>query len=339
MQLNEFHRINLSGSYEWIYFDLISEKNDYILVVILYNGFPFYYQYIKNHFEHQEKQIANPLTSIDYPAISFCLYKGNKKIANLHYIFRKDILKTNNNIISYENYAILTKNSEKLYNLHFNLEYPYRKINLNADLRISANNVSEVEYIIGKTSEKHFWKQNFIKYSGSANISLYKENNLKEKISFDGIGYNDQNWGLRPLPADVTNWYWGRFIKENYIFVYLIIEYNSENKFRYYGLFDGNKYIKQSFNFDYKKKESKNYFLLKYNESLKIKDNNFTAENINKIKLDNGPFYIRFLSEFRINSGNIILEGTGISEFIRPPRLIKPLLKPFINLKIKNYQL
>ncbi|KAL4954199.1 hypothetical protein BDW69DRAFT_143372 [Aspergillus filifer] len=38
--------------------------------------------------------------------------------------------------------------------------------------------------------------------------------------SFEGSGYHDQNWGLRPFTDDLTQWYWGHFTAGRYSVVY-----------------------------------------------------------------------------------------------------------------------
>ncbi|MCX7833427.1 MAG: hypothetical protein N2490_04375 [Ignavibacteria bacterium] len=338
MQINRFHNLDSLGSYEWIYFDLISDNHDYSLIVIFYNGFPFYNKYLKNYFDNIKSIIKDKLTALDFPAISLCIYEKNKKLANLHYIFNKDSLVINENTIAYSNNAILIRNDNYNYSLHFKLKFPYRKLKLIGDLRISNSDVSTKELIIEKESEKHFWKNNLIKFYGAADISIYRHDVLKKRISFSGIGYNDHNWGVRPIPVDIKNWYWGRFHKGEYTFFYLITESFNNTTSKYFAFYKGNHCIIDSTNFELKKSECYNYFFLKYDKLLMIYDNNFSAENINNIKLDNGPFYIRFLSKFKIKHSELRLDGIGISEYIHPPRLLKSFFNPFINLKIKKYQ-
>ncbi len=339
MELNKFYIPDTIGSYEWIYFDLISEENDYSLVIILYNRFPFYYDYIKSYYNFKKGNLIKKITSKNFPAVSFCLYKKNKKIANLHYIFESRSLIINENVISYNDNVIFTRSDNNSYNLHFKLKYPYRRLNINADIRISNGFSTGKEKNIYSEPVKHFWKHNLIKYYASAEISVISQNKLKQKISFSGTGYNDQNWGLNPIPADIKNWYWGRFHKYDYTFIYLITEGLSGNYNKYFGLYKGTDCLKESSDFEFIKNESYNYFHLKYGKEIKIINDSFSLINTNRIKLDNGPFYIRFLAEYKIRYENLNFEGRGISEYLYPPRLTKIFFKPFINLKIKNYPL
>lgn len=338
MQINTFHKLDSAGSYEWIYFDLISEKNDYALVVILYNGFPFYNLYLKNYFQQDRNSTTKKLNSKDFPAISFCLYNKNRKVVNLHYLFPKNSLKLSDNTIRYNDNIILVKDNDYSLNLHIKLKFPYRKISISSDFRISNYYVSCNEKLIGNEEEIHFWSHNLIKYYGSVETTIENKGVKKQTISFSGIGYNDQNWGLRPIVEDVKNWYWGRFHKDDYTFIYLITENYKGNFFKHCILYKGNTPIKESTEFEMNINKAYNYFLLKYGKEIKIKCKDFFMKNVNNIKLDNGPFYIRLLSSFEIKFGNIELKGIGISEFINPPRLMKNFFTPFINLKIRYYQ-
>jgi hypothetical protein len=88
--------------------------------------------------------------------------------------------------------------------------------------------------------------------------------------------------------------------------------------------------------FDENFTRKKNYFLLNYFKEIKISNEFISFEILNKERVDNGPFYIRFLSDFRINYKGTSLSGKGFSEYISPQRLRWLFLHPFINVKIKS---
>ena len=61
-------------------------------------------------------------------------------------------------------------------------------------------------------------------------------------------------------------------------------------------IFKNDKLISQKDDFKIRLKNKKNYWLLNYNKKIIIEADEYKLTCRNETKIDNGPFYIRFLS-------------------------------------------
>jgi len=91
---------------------------------------------------------------------------------------------------------------------------------------------------------------------------------------------------------------------------------------------------KENFNINSVKK--RNYWRLEYPSEIQITDSEVSLVIKNKNLIDNGPFYIRFNSEFDLKINSDSVSGNGFFEIIKPARLLNKFLHPFINLRIKS---
>jgi len=329
------HFSDTPGSYEWWYFDLMDENKEYSCVIVFYFGFPFSPKYNKDYRKNKR------YTAEDFPALTFCLYKKNKILINKHIIFNKYKFETFNESKSYR---IKLDNNE----LYFTNDNGKIHIKIDLDIKtVRSKDFISAEFIstqilhyktdLEKETNKctHFWHP----YSPKNNASIrIKKANQTSDIYFKGYSYHDHNWGTVPLFEDMNFWYWGRFLTDNFNGILYYTEPFLERckKFNKLLLFNrDNELISKEMNYTFKIKT--NYFFLKYPESIEGNTNNLSFKITNRNKLDNGPFYIRFLSDFRINYKGEITETKGITEFISPQRLKTRLLSPFINLKLKYY--
>lgn len=327
-----WNKISTPGSYEWWYFDCISDNYDYSLVVIIYSGFPFSPEYLKNINRGKSQ------CSFDYPGLSVCLYKRNKRVINIHRTMESIKIIKNGIAVNNPGQVILEYQQDGSSKVFIETTTLYRGINVKCNLKFSPvrNLISAIPQINSENRD-HFWKPSSPKGYLEADLEIIKNNNVTKKIEIKGMGYSDQNWGFMPIYHKISDWNWGRFHSEKINGIFFDIEYaeDYDKRFSKLILFNSNDELVFTGDASFVYKKQKNYFNLNYGSEIFIKNNKVSIITKCKDKVDNGPFYIRFISDFEINFEREIIRTKGFTEYISPQRLKNKLLYPFISLKLK----
>lgn len=312
---------------------MISDCDNYSMVVIFYCGFPFAGKYNKEIRGYPDIPSSSDLSAVDFPAVSFCLYKGNKRLANIHRIFGKDKIKSKGNEINIDNNVLKTvcENGINKYLVNINLDFPYRKSVVSAVIEIQENKCLSCDDYFTIYDEDHFWSPRSPLCKINAKIKIDNK-----EINLTGTGYSDRNYGRIPIFHNIKEWFWGRFHSEEINLIYYHINYFNNQPMRILFLYDKNALTGFYNNFTESFSRKKNYFLLNYFSKIGISSEAIRILISNNSKVDNGPFYIRFLSDFNINYRNNNISGKGFSEYISPQRLRWRFLYPFISVKIKS---
>jgi len=327
-----WNKITAPGSYEWWYLDCIPDNSDYSLVVILYSGFPFSPSY------HKEILKGKNSCSIDFPGVSVCLYKGNKKVINIHRTMESIGHKVNGITIDKPGQVVLEYEKDGTIKVMIDTISIYKKTNVKCKIKFSPlKNIHNSIPQQFSENKDHYWRPVSPKGLLEAEIEIQKRNNETEKIKIEGAGYSDQNWGLVPIYHKISDWNWGRFHSGKLNGIYFDIDYSKEYDKRFSKLIlydaEGNTEYCGEASFDYKKR--KNYFNLNYGKVININGGNLSVVTKCNDKVDNGPFYIRFISDFEINFKGEKIYAKGFTEYISPGRLKNKFLHPFISLKLK----
>lgn len=340
---HELVNLNERGSYQWWYFDGISNQSDYSFVVILFSSFPFSPRYLRKIYNGNEK-----LNTLDFAAVNFNLYKNGKQVNYFLQEFKSDAisivnkndelctLKIGNNSIQFDaenKIELRIKGIEKwtrrVIDAAFDIKFEQPTGLMNGEENTFSNC-------------KHTWIPAGIKMSFNSKFKIRRSEDQfapRKKLIFDGEGYYDRNIGTEPMSENILDWKWGRFRHEDLTLVFFDIEYKDEpKKFKKLIITKNNEVIINSdspkFNYD----NSKNYWMLEYPKNISIDDKDVSVNINNETKLDNGPFYIRFKPDFEVNLNGDIIRGKGISEVIKPQSLLRTWLYPFINMRIhKEY--
>lgn len=331
---NEFlwNKITAKGSYEWWYFDCISDSTDYSLVVILYSGFPFAPAY------HKDINKGKDTCSFDFPGVTLCLYKGNRKVINIHRTM-KDIKYTGKGVsIKTPGNILLERKNDGSQHIVIETSSLYREKSFVCELNffpIQNLNNQILPELSG--NRDHYWKPANPKGFITAEIDIYKKNKRIENIFIKGSGYNDQNWGFVPIYHKISEWNWGRFHSDELNGIFFDIEYQNgyDERFSKLILYDNNGKLVYSGKASFFYNKKRNYFNLNYGKEIKIESDNISILVKCNDKVDNGPFYIRFLSDFEINYNGKNIITNGFTEYVSPGRLKNRFLYPFISLKLK----
>ena len=132
--------------------------------------------------------------------------------------------------------------------------------------------------------------------------------------TFAGTGYHDHNVGERSLQRQFRHWRWGRahFRDETFVF------YEA----------DGVSPFEQPIR---DQQHARNVYMLRYAEKFTAGDFLVNQKRI----VDNGPFYLRFLSEFTNPAGETV---TGFSEVLRPAALDWKWFWPLLDSRVRPHR-
>jgi carotenoid 1,2-hydratase len=324
---------NYKGSYEWWYFDGLTEDGECGFTIIFYEGNPFSRRYIN---KQQSSDPEEEVTAGCFPALSISVYQKGKPV---YYGFCEH----NPEEADFSSQRIygrvgtsefrMEKNGGRIsYHVLLNQKLPngdsiigdLKFTSMNNDIRLSYKNLTV-------NNSKHTW--NLVQPRADVSGKLKIDGFHPLKIIFKGDGYHDHNAGMEPMDDSFTDWYWGRFHLEGFTFIYYIMQRQDATQKNAW-LIDktGNAEL-----FDKKcslEYETLNLFGLKSSRKIIIEGEFASCLIQQDTILDNGPFYQRFRSRIIMNRGESILQGMGISEYIHPPRIKSRIFWPLVNMRI-----
>ncbi len=318
-------------SYEWWYFDAISDDGREAVVIIFLDNFVFSPRY---NFR------SGSSFSTRIPAISFVYYRDGKPVyrAVNEYTeseFQADPEKPgctigeNNFTTEFASYGsgyLLTVNANLSRRRKLTAKFEW--VSIEADLTPERCQISE---------NSHCWNMVAPRSDVSGNISVFDHQNKESDVRhFRGTGYHDHNLDHRWLPETVTDWHWGRvhFTDATAVY-YRYSEIGAElPETKLLLIIDG---VLQEFEAAFVPANVKrDKFGIKYPARLE-----FTANDGKKLIVENRQiidssfFYLRFLSDFTlITEGEQRRHSIGITEYLAPAALKKRWLNWLINMRI-----
>jgi carotenoid 1,2-hydratase len=329
---NVWHPTDSFESYEWWYFDAISDKEREALVVIFMDNFIFSPRY------NQPIRDGKPSTT-RHPAIAFFFYKDGKVLYRAINEFSETDFQASTEkpfcrIGSSEfRFDCTPYGSGYLVKVEANLPKK-RKLKANLEwLSVESDLLPrKTEFI----ESAHNWNLVAARSDVTGKIEVFNENNkLENKIIFRGTGYHDHNADLRWMPNSVKDWYWGRVhFNDSTVVFYHYEEFNSKAPVTKL-IFIKNNLVKILDAEITKRKFRINCYGLGYWQEL-----NFSTQelelSINQCKiLDNSFFYIRFLSEAKIKCSDASSHiGKAISEHLAAKKLKRSCFDWLIDMRI-----
>jgi len=322
------------GSYEWWYFDAISDDAQYSLVVIFYEGNPFSRRYI----DAIDRKSHN--TARCYPAISISVYRAGKPI---FYSF-EEVTPSDAEFSKTEPVGRVKRNTFKKlshspgshsYLLHLEQVLP------NGDKlkgELTFKSYGDGPFPAAPANEdgpgegRHQW--NLIQASARVNGELMVDGLRRQSVTFDGIGYHDHNTGMEPMKDSFNDWYWGRFHFSGQTLIYYLMNQEVGRKDCAWLIDSDNR--STQINGDFKLSDmGLNLFGLKSARKIELESelNSFLIQQ--QSMLDDGPFYQRFASRLMLKLDGELHQATGISEYICPDRIYMKLFRPLVNMRIQ----
>ncbi len=352
-----WHQSEKPVAYEWWYFDAVSDDGRDAIVIIFLDNFVFSPRYnafcdaetrrrvsaAKNSRAAQTVSAAPafPLSQKS-PALAFTYYRDGKPIYRAINEFEPD------------DFSAETKTPRcKIGANEFHFEpTPYGArylLKINANLRGGKKLTAALEWLAVESDfaplsgnanfeDKHFWNLVSPRSDVTGKVEIFdRALNQTEQIQFRGTGYHDHNLDSRWLPATVAEWQWGRahFADATAVFYRYCEIGKRENAVTKLFLVNEDKFSSNEASFA-PSKPHRNLFGIKYPQKLDFSTPKDYSLTVSQTKLiDASFFYLRFLSEMRLDLGDgKMRETVGITEHLAPRSLRWRSLDWLINMRI-----
>ena len=313
-QEHEFYKPKKENNgYEWWYFDAISADKEWSLVVIFYHGNPFSPNYMRSKYGDEPAS---------YPAISISVYRKGKpefysfqEYANSYFVWEEEKQEFN---------CLVGGSSFRKNEIFQEVEY---ELNLNQLLDSGHSISGKLKFIATRTSpklinkeeskEKHFWNLLQPKAKVVGNLKI-KGKTDDYHIAFHGSGYHDHNVGEEPMGHSFKDWYWGRIHMGRETLLYYVMNGYDGKQHEAWLIDEENQNIASYFEQIELKKPAKTLFGLQYFKEIHLLGIRGDIIVQLKNRVDNGPFYQRFLAEASYAGETEKKSYTGFAEYINP---------------------
>ncbi len=356
------HPKSRPGSYEWWYFDGISEDGDYQVVIIFYEGCPFSTRYIRSLEKDPEGDDAQ---AARHPAISVSVYHKGEPIfyclseyppGQCSFDDVQAAVTVGDNSFRFSERQTHGSDGFGSYDIRINERLPsgdelkgiltFSGMDPNERLFSGAGKATAspaASLPEGGDGPDHLWNLVMPRAEMQCRINLLRNGVVKKELKFEGAGYHDHNLGSEPMKETFRDWYWGRVHFPHATLVYYIMNKNAEagskelvQDYRAWLISTDNRRLLNTLELTGLKGRSANGFLLRPARRLQFRDKELEIEVRHKVLADSGPFYCRYISQARLKHPALdVQSATGIAEYIRPDRIHRRLYWPLVHMRLR----
>jgi len=313
------HNLDGEGAYEWLYVDALSDDAEWGVVMILFRGMPMSPSYLERPtdmsagcalsvyhrgtrvaFAFTGYPLANAVFSEEHPHVSMgsagCRTLDDGRWQCSIQTLPTRIGRTANVQITLDAQWAAPSNE------------PYQRSN--AWVLAAPRSKAQVTILLGEGGQPKVEKE------------------------FEALAYHDHNMGPQAMQRHFHHWYWGRVQTSEKTLIYLATPGASE-EFSWFGEADDRGQVVAWTNVTFAYKQPRLSFMgLWCNRTVVISGTNAqgqqdVVECHNKRVCENGPFYQRYISQWKSN-GKFI--GSGMSEYMNVCRLRSAWIRPFLRL-------
>ena len=365
------HPKSRPGSYEWWYFDGISEDGDYQVVIIFYDGCPFSTRYMKSVDKNPGNALSMPA---GHPAISISLYHKGETIFysmsqyppdRCSFDDKKAALTVGGNSIRYTERERHGSDGFGSYDIRINERLPSgdelkgiitfsgmdpneslfseEKRTAESEGRKKTKKDSSVSPSVETRSKKsdgdesgHLWNLIYPRANMHCRINLISNGLITRDLIFEGTGYHDHNVGNEPMKESFRDWYWGRVHFPQATLVYYVMNKKSGKDHRAWLISPDNRRLLYSLELTRQRKKKTNGFFLRPARHLTFEDNELSIEVRHRTLSDSGPFYCRYMSTAILTHPTLETQSaSGIAEYIRPERIHRRIYWPLVHMRFR----
>ncbi|MFU8860711.1 MAG: hypothetical protein ACNA8K_09820 [Cyclonatronaceae bacterium] len=330
-------RKELSGSYEWWYFDACDKSGEWHIVVIFYDGCPFSPDYIDT-WENAETRAGAKAEK--HPAISVSVYQNGIPVfySLIEYDASDFSWDPNQRKLTVGRSGFQFRASGN--NLHYTVDLD--EILPGGDRLKGALNFSGCKTPVNLFGSQfkdchssHEWNMSLPGASVTGEIQITGSLYPPKSVKIQGRGYHDHNIGFEPMKNEFRNWYWGRVHMPSGTLVYYIINRNEGTDNRAWFISNDNAEVEFEFDTAVLEDFRSNVFLLPSARKIILKGTKAEATIQMSEIVDSGPFYYRFISDaiLKTEDGSLLETARGMSEFIHPSRIHNRLFRPLVNMR------
>ncbi|MEP7217663.1 MAG: hypothetical protein ABI876_02040 [Bacteroidota bacterium] len=344
---DHFHGLETPGSYEWSYFDGLSDDGEWGFVAIWFRGCPMSPYYTAAIDRHRSGGAAPD--PADFAAFNFNLYHRGRRIFYTLQERPRQLFSASDHLPDVRLAGNVVRGGENRktggadYFLDFDTKLPFGRSRLVGDIVVTSRSLdsgaSGVPY--NPTSGGHFWVPAALGGDFTARLDLWRFGRGVRRVRFSGSAYHDRNFGTEPLHHLRADWHWGRLHSEGKVFVYFaVLPDDGGAPFTRMLLLENGRAERTIGDFALLEDPRRRHWSsLSYPAGISAAaaDGRFRMRVDRNSTLDSGPFYHRFLSNIRVESEDAgIVEGIGITEFLRPSRLGVAPFRPFVKFRVRR---
>ena len=351
------------NAYEWWYFDALSDDGRDALTIIFLDNFIFSPRYNhaarkaaggKPNHKNDKQTLSNlpeaaqnpgnsaldsPLTR--FPALAFCLYRDGKPLYRAINEFSPAEFSAGAEFPACRIGASEFQFEATPYGVRYilNVAAALRgKRTLRASLEwLAIERDFATEPCARDLENSHFWNLAAPRADVTGKIEVFdRADNQVDLVQFRGTGYHDHNQDSRWLPNAVQEWQWGRahFADATAVF-YRYLESGLKQPITKLFVICENKFDASDAVCN-QKNARRHFFGVKYPALLDFSTANNHSLVVKQTKaIDASFFYLRFLSEMRLDLGDgRVRETIGITEHLAPGSLRRRGLDWLVNMRI-----
>ncbi len=347
------HEKRTRESYEWWYFDALSEDARDAVVIIFLDNFIFSPRYNKQ-VQSPKSKVQSPKpddrsarraphsASKSFPAVAFTYYRDGKPVYRAINEFAvedfaasagKPECRIGENFFRFERapygsgYVVsINQTLHKNFHLKANFEWLSVESDLTPDRKMQ----------IGDGA--HSWNLAVVRadVTGRITVSNDDDEKISDIVHFRGTGYHDHNFDDRWLPETVSDWQWGRahFADATAVF-YRYKEFSANEAATKIFIVENETLRAENAAYE-ERKFKRDVFGVRYPKLLNFASESGARLEIKQSKtLDASFFYLRFLSEMILTlPDGRRRETVGITEYLKPKALKYRWLDWLVNMRI-----
>lgn len=317
------------GGYEWWYFDGMSTNGEYGFVVIFYHVNPFSTKYIKELY-------SGDISASSCPAISVSVYHKSKPVYYSFLEFEEDEFSWSPDRLSLKvgTDSVEYHISENTFGFEIQLNQKLASGHSINGTISGKGGLLPSSLIQSKSKERHLWNLVLPSLTFDADLAIDGRKG-KERLSFQGNGYHDHNIGQEPMKDSFRDWYWGRYHFGEVTLIYYLMNKRKDQQFEGWLIDRNNQEVMTYFDeadLDY---FSRNWFGLNSARKIELKKGQVTVTIQCRDKIDDGPFYQRFIGDSILRYNGQVYGAQGISEYIFPKNIYNNTFWPLVHMRLR----
>lgn len=362
---DRFHELTAPGSYEWTYFDGLSDDGTLGFVVIWFRGCPMSPYYTAAVDRHTRNPSVPPPDPADFCAVNINVYAHGRRVFSALHEGPSTPFTHDSADACYGTNAVrcgVSRTGHRSYLIALDTRLALDRGGLKGDIEITAPpaDAPADAGVVLPDDAAHAWIPAAPSARFTARLDLWHRARSMRKLRFAGFAYHDRNLGRRPLHHLHADWHWGRLHAGRHTFVYFTVvpDGNAAARFGRLLLYEDGRLVAEKRDCTLQEPGRRRHWatlsfppgisgvgasgdsapdasaLQPGTSELGGAGLSFTAAS--QRLLDSGPFYHRMLSRIEVLHGPTVINGTGITEFLRPSRLGVAAFRPFVKFRVRR---
>lgn len=317
------HSLSGSGAYEWWYVDAESHDGQWGIVVILFRGMPMSPDYLAA----LQRGDAVPADHCGYAVSVY--HRGVRIATAFHGVNEVDCAYSEVDCDVRTGPVRFRRMDDGRYLLEADttIHLAPQAVRIRAEL-------TPLAPIAGTATESdvHAWILAAPRTEATVQITFVEHGRVALESTWQGMGYHDHNLGLHSMQDDLADWYWGRLHTADRTFVYLATA-GAGTHFAWLGLIDRSG-LQSCSNVELRLTSPRWTLMgLRTHSTIQVRGTEPSGVPLdimctNDGVVENGPFYQRYTSTWRVNGNDSV--ARGMSEYMDCTRYRRSWIRPFL---------